>query len=339
MGFTFGTPIVGKLADGTWVVLLTSGYNNTDGIGRLYVLNAYTGSLRFVISTGVGTAISPSGLAKISAWVDNGLQDNTIQRVYGGDLYGNLWRFDVNDSIPGIVGGRDAFKLAFFQVGPYFQPITTKPELGLVDNKAVIFVGTGRYLGGSDLLDLNQQSLYALRDDLTATPYGNPRTSGNCATGIIQAQTITVIDPNTRTTSQNPIDFANGDCGWYVDFNPGGGSESPGERVNVDPRLQLGVLAVATNIPEQSICTVGGTSFLYFFDYAKGTFVSTVTGNVVGTRISSSIAVGLNTYRLPDGRVVTTVTTSDDKHPVFGNPSNPLIGSIGRRVLWRELLQ
>jgi hypothetical protein len=36
--------------------------------------------------------------------------------------------------------------------------------------------------------------------------------------------------------------------------------------------------------------------------------------------------------------VVSTVTTSDDQHPTFGNPSNPLTGAIGKRVMWRELL-
>jgi hypothetical protein len=48
--------------------------------------------------------------------------------------------------------------------------------------------------------------------------------------------------------------------------------------------------------------------------------------------------VGLNTYRLPDGRTMTTTTTSDDKHPVFANPDNPNTLNIGKRVSWRELL-
>ena len=338
MGLTYGNPIVGKLEDGTWNVFVTSGYNNADGVGRLYVLNALTGALKFTLSTGVGTATTPSGLAKISAWVDDGLNDNTVRRVYGGDMLGNLWRFDVNGTIPPSAGsGKEATQLAFFQNGTYVQPITTKPELGLTGNKGqpltkpVVFVGTGRYLGASDLLDLNKQTLYAIRDDLTAAGIGNARAS----TCPLVQQTLTVINTNTRTTSNNPVDW-NTKCGWYLDFDPGG--QSPGERMNVDPKLQLGVLAVATNIPQNSVCTTGGSSFLYFIDYSTGTFVSTSTGGVAGQRIGNAIAVGLNTYRLPDGRVVTTVTTSDDSHPIFGNPDNPLIGAIGKRVQWRELL-
>lgn len=332
LGLTFGNPIIGKLADQTWVVAFTSGYNNADGVGRLYVVDANTGVLKFTISTGVGSSTSPSGLARISAWVDDGLDDNTIQRIYGGDVLGNLWRFDVNDTI--APSGKDAFQLAFFQVAGAPQPVTTKPELGLIKTVPMVFVGTGRYLGASDVGSppLQQQSFYALRDDLNATSLGDVHSATTC----LVKQTLTVIDQNTRSTSQQPVDLG-AKCGWYLDFSPGTFA-GDGERVNVDPKLQLGVLAVATNIPEQSVCTVGGSSFLYFFDYTTGQFVSTMTGQVAGQRIGNSIAVGTNTYRLPDGRVVTTVTTSDDKHPVFGNPDNPLAGSIGKRVLWRELL-
>ncbi len=298
--------------------------------GACYVLNAYSGVLQFTVSTGVGTATTPSGLGKIAAWVNNGLNDNTIQRIYGGDMLGNLWRFDINDIIP--PSGKEATQLALFQVGTYLQPVTTSPELGVVANKPVVYVGTGRYLGPSDVNDTNQQSLYAIVDQLAATGIGNARTETTCP--LVQ-QSLTVIDVNTRSTSTLPVDLAS-KCGWYIDFNPG--NTTPGERVNIDPKLQLGVLAVATNIPQNSVCTVGGSSFLYFFDYTTGQFVSTSTGAVAGSRVGNSISVGLNTYRLPDGKVVTTVTTSDDQHPMFGNPSNPLVGAIGKRVMWRELL-
>jgi len=332
LGYTLGNPVIGKLTDGTWVVAFTSGYNNVgDGVGRLYVLDAWTGTFKFSVSTGVGSASSPSGLNKIAAWVDNGLQDNTIQRIYGGDQFGNLWRFDINNQYP--PSGQDALQLAFFQVGTYQQPITTQPELGLVNGKPVVYVGTGRYLGASDLTDLNQQSLYAIVDQLTATGLGNARTETTCP---LVHQSLTVVNSTTRSTTTLPVDLSS-KCGWYIDFNPTGGN-TPGERINVDPKLQLGVLAVATNIPQNNVCTVGGTSFLYFFDYSTGSFVSTSTNNVAGQQIGNAIAVGINTYQLPSGQVVSTVTTSDDQHPTFGNPSNPSGVNIGRRVMWRELI-
>jgi type IV pilus assembly protein PilY1 len=330
LGLTFGNPVIGKLTDGSWVVAFSSGYNNADGVGRLFVLNAYTGTLKFTLNTGVGSPGNPSGLGKISAWVDDALNDNTIKRIYGGDMLGNLWRFDVDDVI--APAGTEATQLASFQTAGGPQPITTVPELGLVSNKPMIFVGTGSYLTSTDVTDTNQQSLYGIVDKLEATGIGNAR-SASCA--LVQ-QTVTNIDANSRTTSTQPVDL-NTKCGWYLDF-PAVSAGSGSERVNVDPKLQLGVLAVATNIPANNICTVGGSSFLYFFDYATGQFVSTSAGGVAGTRLGNAIVVGLNTYRLPDGRVITTPTLSDDTRPPKGNPDNPLVGAIGKRVMWRELL-
>ena len=106
------------MADGTWVVLVrTSGYNNIanedgtggDGVGRVYVLDAVTGTLIRSISTGVGDTTDPSGLAQITAQVVNPSSDNTIEAVYGGDLYGNLWRFDVNKTSGPSVSMRNSW--------------------------------------------------------------------------------------------------------------------------------------------------------------------------------------------------------------------------------------
>jgi type IV pilus assembly protein PilY1 len=338
LGLTYGNPIIGKLVDGTWVVAFSSGYNNVpngshatgDGVGRLYVLDAVAGSLKFTVSTNVGTTGTPSGLGKITGWVDNGLVDNTIARVYGGDMLGNLWRFDINDTIP--PAGKEATQLAFFQVGSYIQPITTAPELGFLTNKPIVYVGTGRYLGASDVNDHNQQSFYAIVDQMNATGIGNARTETTCP--LVQ-QSITILSPTSRSTTTLPVDLAS-KCGWFMDFNPS--SNSPGERVNVDPSLQLGVLAIITNVPENSVCTVGGTSWLYFLDYSTGQFVSTSSGQVAGQKLGNSESVGINTYRLPDGTVKSTVTFSDGTLMTVGNPKLPGVGLVGKRVLYRELL-
>ncbi|MEO5692232.1 MAG: PilC/PilY family type IV pilus protein [Usitatibacter sp.] len=334
MGFSFGNPVVGKLADGSWNVFITSGYNNADGVGRLFVLNAMTGALKYTLSTAVGSAVTPSGLSRINAWTDDGLADNSIKRLYGGDLLGNLWRFDVNDIIP--PAGREATRLALFKVGTYLQPITVKPELGLVSNKPVVFVGTGKYLGASDLSDLNQQSLYAIRDDLTAAGVGDVRNSP-VAPCTFRKQTLNVINANSRSVTGTAVDMSlAAGCGWYIDFNPA--NSTPGERMNIAPKLQLGVLVAGTNIPEKSICTLGGSSFLYFFDYQQGLAVNPVPGTTVGQRLPVITVGDPIIERLPDGRVVAVITTADDKRPVFPVPDNPLVGASGKRVMWRELL-
>src|SRR5690606_17702482 len=107
-------------------------FKTGDGKGYLYILDAVTGAKIGTISTGVGSTTVPSGLAKISAWADDPEVNNTATYVYGGDLLGNLWRFDLSDN--------SVIKLA--ELGST-QPITVPPELGLIQKKRVVFVGSG----------------------------------------------------------------------------------------------------------------------------------------------------------------------------------------------------
>jgi type IV pilus assembly protein PilY1 len=153
VGNSYGRPVITKLNDGTWVVLVTSGYNNTGaagttGYGYLYVLNAITGKVINRISTNVGSDTSPSGLAQISGYADSPFTNNLATYVYGGDLLGNLWRFDINTTDP-VAQVVLIATLKDSSNNP--QPITTAPELALINSKRIIYVGTGKYLEISDL--------------------------------------------------------------------------------------------------------------------------------------------------------------------------------------------
>jgi Tfp pilus tip-associated adhesin PilY1 len=156
LGYSYGNPVITKLKDGTWVVIVASGYNNVgpgDGKGYLFILNADSGALIRAITTDVGDTTTPSGLARITAWANFPDNNNTAQRVYGGDLLGNLWRFDVNGDIPTTVDPPvyDAQRLATLKdAGGVAQPITSKPELGKIAGQPVVFVGTGQLLGATD---------------------------------------------------------------------------------------------------------------------------------------------------------------------------------------------
>jgi hypothetical protein len=173
LGYTYGNPVITKLKDGTWVVIVASGYNNVspgDGQGWLFILDAVSGAVIRTIGTGVGNVGTPSGLARIAGWANFPDNNNTTQRVYGGDLLGNLWRFDINGDIPVTVDPPvyDAQRLAkLVDAEGVAQPITSKPELGKVGSHPVVFVGTGQLLGSDDLVTAQQQSLYAIKDDLT----------------------------------------------------------------------------------------------------------------------------------------------------------------------------
>ncbi|MGE5649979.1 MAG: pilus assembly protein [Bacillota bacterium] len=341
LGYSFGNPVITKRRDGTWVVIVTSGYNNVspgDGQGYLYVLNANTGAVLDKICTGAGSPATPSGLAKINAWV-NSTTSNTAERLYGGDLLGNVWRFDINDTVP--PSGKEATLIAELgQInGAGLQPVTVKPELTAITAGgaayAVINVATGRYLGLTDLGDTSQQSVYAFKDNLTATGLGRVR-----ANGVLVRQTLTSFTGDAgeqlRTSSVNDVDWAT-DAGWYVDFNPN--NESPGERVNVDMQQQLGLLTVATNVPSANACTTGGYAWLYSFDYKTGQYVKTAAHNTVGRKLSTNALIaGIKTIRLTTGKTVTIST--DTGGGLGGNDdptSNPGTGGDVKRASWREL--
>jgi type IV pilus assembly protein PilY1 len=351
MGYSFGNPVITKrVFDGKWVVLVTSGYNNTSpgtGQGYLYVLDAFAGTILQKIqmadgATTWGNTTTPSGFAKIAAYANSFNTDNTALFVYGGDLFGNVWRVDLSVTpvaYPTVqtTGVQKLGQLMDGSATPKPQSITTRPELGTIQGNRVVFIGTGRYLGTSDLSDPStlspveqwayQQSVYAFKDK--GTNYGNIRTS---TPGLVQ-QTMT-DSLGSRTISSNPVDWSAKD-GWYLDLNPA--NTSPGERVNLDPKLVLGTLVVVSNVPNNTACTVGGDSFVYQFDFKSGTAISTSPLGVVGTRQSGQITVGVVVVRLPSGVLKGIATGASGAKTPFSVYIGGA-GTTGRRVGWRELM-
>lgn len=359
MGYTYGNPVITKICTTstvvasvftctayTWVVLVTSGYNNVspgDGVGRLYILNASTGALIRSISTGTGDTTTPSGLARINSWVENSMSDNSSLRAYGGDMLGNLWRFDLIDNVG--PSGYEAERLTTFYsdtAGTARQPITTKPELGSVSGTAVVFVGTGRYLGATDLTDTSLQTFYAVKDPVGSsalTAFSNPRASGSGfvsqtqTTGTCPAGSPTSIctsGQSIRTTTNNTVNFSTNN-GWYVDL------PDSAERSNTDPTLALGTLAFTTNVPNVSACTAGGYSWTYFLDYRTGAAVSTSTTLVAGKKLGNALATRAVLVRLPNNTVV-QLTRMSDGTTVTTNVPIGSSGGVTRRVSWRELV-
>ena len=341
LGFTFGNPVVTKLLDGRWVVLVTSGYNNVntppqtgDGQGYLYVLEASTGKILYKIGTGAGDATTPSGLNKISAWVDDPEVNNTAARVYAVDLLGNVFRIDINDARDALnnpilpPAGREATLLATLKdAGGNPQPITVVPMLAEVGSPPVpfVYVATGRYLGTSDVTTTQTQTIYAIQDSFTT--YSNLRTSLKQIT-LTTTGTDRFVTCNTASAAAN----CGSTSGWYVDL------PESGERVNVDMKLQLGVLVVASNVPANTACEPGGFSFLNFFDIRTGFSPAGLTSRV-GYRFSGSLTVGISIMRLPDGRVVVLGQKSTAGLPDLGDVPIAAGAPTGRRVTWREIIQ
>lgn len=325
VGYSFGKAIITKKADGTWVVLVTSGYNNINpgtGKGFLYVLNANTGAIISKIDTGVGTNTTPSGLAKIAGWNDESA-GNKVGYVYGGDLLGNVWRFDINSAVAAATGTGTAFKFATLfsdTAGTNPQPVTTTPILGLVEGMRVVFIGTGKYLETGDLSTTQIQTQYAIADANTTATFVNPRN-----TLVQQTLSNSTTGTATRTSTGNAVSFST-NRGWYADF------PDSGERVNIDSKLVQGILLVATIVPSNTVCSPGGYGWLNYFDYKTGAATSVK---------SDSTIVGINVIYVQGTPQVSIVTSTDptpkkpDVQPDFTGASP---GFSSKRVIWHELI-
>lgn len=307
IGASFGKPVLVRTAGSGWVVLLTSGYNNTAGQGHLFVLDAVSGQLLRTIDT------SGPGLAQISAWVDDPTgTESTVEYVYGGDLNGTVWRFDLR----GSTASWRADALVSLGAG---KPITSAPELARVGDERGVFFGTGRLLGESDMIDNAIQSVYGIVD--RGTTITKPATQ-------LLKQTMTTAPGGIRNISNSSVDWSKY-SGWYFDL-------PAGERVSNDPVVAFGALAFASNKPSPSACAT--ESFLYAVTLESGGQlpIQNFNGQTPwsGRRLGFSYSSRPVAVTLPSGKVIAITHKSD---ATIASSQLPVGGESSlKRLGWRE---
>ncbi len=357
MGYSLGLPLITKTRKWGWVVLVSSGYNNITsataanrGKGYLYVLNARTGALLQKIGTGVGTAADPSGFSPISGYTPS-FADYTTDEVYGGDLFGNVWRFDFRSATAAVPAPllfatlKDAANVG--------QPITTIPliEYAVGDGKRYVFVGTGRFLDTADIANAQQQTFYAIRDgniglrfETTASATGEALPSG-VTFPITRADLFNHSDlsvTSNLTIGLTSTQIASKPMGWYYDLGgraPLTGTVLSRERISLNPKASQGFVTWVGNVPDTNACNPNGLSRQYATTYGGGK--SLLYTEVAGVRTYQSYT---ETRALVKSQLVNVgdgvrILGTDDKGVPFliGNPLNAF-GS-GRLLNWREILQ
>ncbi|CAN7476653.1 pilus assembly protein [Rhizobacter sp. LjRoot28] len=345
LGLSFGNPIVTKLKDGKWVAVFTSGYNNVapgNGRGYLYVLDVLTGKpLSFSpIAAGTpasqtdeafGTVTTPSNLGKINAWLHTDT-DNTTRRIYGGDMLGNLWRFDLDDRIDPT--GHEAIRLGVARDAlNKIQPITTRPVLTALgprpaDDRTLVSFGTGKHLHGSDL-DVypasspysNKQAIYLVKDDLEIN------------TADKSASLRSFLTPRQDLT-EDKLDYSKS-SGMYKD------TTEARERVNVDGIQFNGLISFASNVPEaKDPCQSGGHSNLHYISR---------DGQVRATEKLDSLVVEGERIFSPEeqgpgdgsngGKIIWTDKDGKQHVKDVPPPEGAGDGKKLRRAAWRELIE
>ena len=330
MGQSYGRPLVSKLPDGTWAVFLTSGYNNSDGVGRVYVLNASTGAVIQTITT------SGSGLKELNNFVKDPSGDNTTNLLYGGDILGNIWRFQWNTGSSSF----DVHKVVqLTDSGGKPQPITTRVELVQGQSGTTlprILVATGKLLGVGDLSTTDKQTIYGFDDQVASFGSGSSLRSTLKVSKLkdVTAANGTVLSRTLQCTS------ATNDCkdnakGWYIDL------PTTGERVNVDLRIAASTLVVASNIPSNEPCVSGGMGWINYINFQTGGPVNEGPGGEgpAGVPVTDGLIMGNDLSATKDGNVTSHVSPSayPDKPKDIPIPTTTPKPK-GKRMSWRELI-
>lgn len=311
MGYSYGDPNVLKTKRYGWVVIFTSGYNNSDGHGYIFVVNPATGTLLETVTTpDNGTPVTPSGLTYASGFVAS-FADNTADSLYAGDLLGNMWRFDLTSLTQPIAVTQFAHV-----IGPdgYVQPITTRPLIELdptTNSTRYVLFGTGQLLASTDITNTNIQSFYSIRDG-TLAAFASAATLPTGVTFPITRANLVQLT-NTLETTTGVTGTAAKPEGYYFDLPPAAtGQGSP--RVNVNPEPDFGTVTFAGNIPNGNVCYPTGTNQVYALDIANGASQITDSNN-------NTLA-----YDTVPGGMVTSNTIVQKKLGADGTPAGKIAG-------------
>jgi type IV pilus assembly protein PilY1 len=322
MGFTYGKPAIVKAARYGWVALLAGGYNNVSGPnagkGIVYVVDVKSGTLLHKFITPDGSATDPLGLAHLDAFIPDGT-DYTATEIYAGDLFGNVWRFDVSAATPYSTTG---VKLAQLRdASNNSQPITSYPlpYIDPINGKRFVAVGTGKLLTSTDLTDLSQQTFYNIAD---GTVY-LPKTTGLPVTRA-------GLSPVSRTT--NAANLADTIDGWYQDLLP------TGERIIKESLAVFGVVVPTTISPSSDPCNRGGVGTVYA--RAATTANNQISGGAtfIGGSTGDPPIVGVRVVKKADGTPVVQILKGDSTISTLDSLQFPG-GFKGTVVNYREVIE
>ncbi|GMG92048.1 PilC/PilY family type IV pilus protein [Cupriavidus metallidurans] len=285
LGNTYGTPVIRRLHNGNWAVLFGNGLNSASGSAGLYVMlvNPADGSKSFLyLDTGYGPAKDPAGknskngIAYVTPADLDG--DHITDYVYAGDMFGNVWRFDLTSNAP---ANWSASAKPLLATG---LPITSKVAVAAVPGsgtganaipRVMVSFGTGRRLeqtqSSEAVFESATQSLFGVWDwNMTAWNGVAPASAKYAALATapqplaianLTAQSITNegrASSNTamlRTVSATAVCWqgstvcssGNTKYGWQLPL-----STNPGEQVIYNPVIAYGMFIVNTTIPPSS---------------------------------------------------------------------------------------
>ena len=268
LGYTFSKPVIARLHDGRWAAIFGNGYNNTEldgsddtrtkrngkpvvsstGEAVLYVVYLDEQPPKFIklqtdpVVTDPTGAKRPNGFATPAVVNVNIESDFAADYIYVGDLFGNLWKFDITDSNPNNWQGKPLFQAIAYDQHNHkiYQPITTRPVVSYHPSLGrghgyMIYFGTGKYFetGDNQYSGATPQSFYGIWDYNTDVSSSSSAFNRDQLTSdgqpVLYEQKITSIGTNDRYRTLTPADDDHKikwfdeegnqyNKGWYIDF-------------------------------------------------------------------------------------------------------------------------
>ncbi|EMT4193976.1 pilus assembly/adherence protein PilC, partial [Neisseria gonorrhoeae] len=221
LGYTVGTPQIGKTQNGKYAAFLASGYaakniGSGDNTTALYVYDLENGSGSLIkkieVQGGKGGLSSPT-------LVDKDL-DGIVDIAYAGDRGGNMYRFDLSDSDPS--------KWSVSTIFEGGKPITSAPAVSRLADKRVVIFGTGSDLSEQDVVGTDQQYIYGIFDD--DKPTVNVKVTNGTGGGLLEQ--VLSEENKILFLINNKASGGSADKGWVVKLREG-------ERVTVKPTVVL----------------------------------------------------------------------------------------------------
>lgn len=307
LGNTYGTPVIRRLHNGNWAVLFGNGLNSQNGTAGMFIMLVDSkGQITFrYLDTGYGPTqagtTNKNGIAFVTPADLDG--DHISDYVYAGDVYGNVWRFDLTSQDPTkwSVSSKPLFTTS---AG---QPITSKVIVASVPGsglggpaRLMVSFGTGQAspatISSPATYASANQALYGIWDwNMDAWNTIAPSTAkyaslsssvgpsnGTAQYSDLQQQSSTDAGTSTSGLAQrtvtsykvcwrgsNDCSGTNSQLGWVLPLPIG-----QNEQVVYSPTLQYGVVNVNTLIPAVqqvlSCDTTAASGFSYGISVASG---------------------------------------------------------------------
>ncbi|ENT0396603.1 pilus assembly/adherence protein PilC [Neisseria gonorrhoeae] len=221
LGYTVGTPQIGKTQNGKYAAFLASGYAAKQIDSQENKTALYVYDLKDTLGTPIAKIEAPGGKGGLSSptLVDKDL-DGIVDIAYAGDRGGNMYRFDLSNS--------DSSKWSAKVIFEGDKPITSAPAVSRLADKRVVIFGTGSDLSEQDVLDTEEQYIYGIFDD--DKPTVNVKVTNGTGGGLLE-QNLTK-ENNTLFLSNNKASGGSNGKGWVVKLGEG-------ERVTVKPTVVL----------------------------------------------------------------------------------------------------